>query len=161
MNAIVTGSFDPMTLGHYELVKLASEKFDKVYVVALVNKDKNHMFTLEQRKKIIALTVGDLENVIADAYDGLTADYMHKMNITQIIRGIKNHQEIEYEKNLATAMKNYDENFETTFLQCDENLSYISSTLVRELLKNKKSIKGVVHDNALTDIVNMYLENQN
>ena len=161
MNAIVTGSFDPMTLGHYELVKLASEKFDKVYVVALVNKDKNHMFSLEQRKKIIALTVDDLDNVIADAYDGLTSDYMHKMNVTQIIRGIKNQEEIEYEKNLAEAMKRYDENFETTFLVCDEKLSYISSTLVRELLKNGKSIEGVVHDNALTAIVNMYAENQN
>ena len=80
MDAIVTGSFDPMTIGHCELVRLASEKFDKVYVVALVNANKKHMFTLEQRKDIIELSVREFKNVIADAYDGLTADYMHKMN---------------------------------------------------------------------------------
>lgn len=161
MNAIVTGSFDPMTIGHYELVKMASEKFDKVYVVALVNKDKNHMFTLEQRKKIIELCVSDLDNVIADAYDGLTADYMHKMNITQIVRGIKNEQEIEYEKNLANAMKKFDESFETTFLACENDISHVSSTLVRKLLNENKSIDEVVHPNALHTILQMFEENKN
>ena len=82
MDAIVTGSFDPMTIGHCELVRQASQMFDRVYVVALVNADKRHMFTLEQRKKIMELSVGEMENVIVDAYDGLTADYMHKKNIS-------------------------------------------------------------------------------
>ncbi len=161
MNAIVTGSFDPMTIGHCELVRLASEKFDKVYVVALVNANKKHMFTLEQRKKIIELSVNEFENVVADAYDGLTVDYMHKMNITQIVRGIKNEQEIEYEKNLANAMKEYDASFDTTFLVCDEKFNGISSTLVRNLLNNGESIREYVHANALEEIVKMYHENKN
>lgn len=161
MNAIVTGSFDPMTIGHCELVRLASERFDKVYVVALVNANKNHMFTLEQRKKIIELSTADFKNVIADAYDGLTVNYMHKMNITQIVRGIKNEQEIEYEKNLANAMKEYDSSFETTFLVCDERYNGISSTLVRNLLSSNESIKDYVHENALNIILQMYHEKQN
>ncbi|MBO5439294.1 MAG: pantetheine-phosphate adenylyltransferase [Clostridia bacterium] len=161
MNAIVTGSFDPMTIGHCELVRQASEKFDMVYVVALVNANKKHMFTLEQRKQIIELSVGEYENVVADAYDGLTVDYMHKMNITQIIRGIKNEQEIEYEKNLANIMKEYDSGFETTFLVCDEKFSEISSTLVRDLLNNGESIENYVHKNALEKINEMYIQNQN
>lgn len=161
MDAIVTGSFDPMTIGHCELVRLASKKFDKVYVVALVNADKKHMFSLEQRKQIIELSVGDIENVIADAYEGLTVDYMHKMNITQIVRGIKNDREREYETNLARAMKEYDNKFETTFLKCDEKYSEISSTLVRSLLNNGESIKEYVHENAREKIIEMYFENQN
>ena len=100
MKAIVTGSFDPMTLGHCELVRLACEKFDTVYVVALVNANKKHMFTLEERKEIIELSTSDFHNVVADAYDGLTVDYMHKNGITQIVRGIKNESELEYEKNI-------------------------------------------------------------
>lgn len=161
MNAIVTGSFDPITIGHCELIRQASERFDKVYVVALVNANKKHMFTLEQRKKFIELSTVDFKNVIADAYDGLTADYMHKMNITHIIRGIKNEKEIEYEKNLANAMKKYDSSFETIFLVCDEKFNEVSSTLVRNLLNNNESIKEYVHENALGMILEMYYKNQN
>ena len=161
MNAIVTGSFDPMTMGHYELVKQACEKFDKVYVVALINAEKKHMFSLEQRKRIIELTISDFSNAIADAYDGLTADYMHKNGITQIIRGIKNENEIEYEKTLAMSMKEYDSSFETTFFICDEKYKDISSTVVRNLLNNNKSIEGYVHEKALIEINKLYYNNQN
>ena len=145
MKAIVTGSFDPMTIGHYELVRLACEKFDIVYVVALVNANKNHMFTLEQRKEIIELTTKEFPNVIADAYDGLTVDYMHEKGITQIVRGVKNESELEYENNLAKAMNEYDSSFQTTFLVCDDKFNGISSTLVRNLLNQNQSIENIVH----------------
>ena len=105
MDAIVTGSFDPMTIGHYEIIKQASKIFDRVFVVALVNANKAHMFTLEERKKIIELSTKEFENVVADAYDGLTADYMHENGITQIVRGIKNEQEIEYEEKLGNRVR--------------------------------------------------------
>ena len=78
MKAIVTGSFDPFTLGHLELVKYASSKYDIVYVVALNNADKNYMFSSEERKHIISLSISDIENAVADAYEGFTADYMNE-----------------------------------------------------------------------------------
>ena len=161
MKAIVTGSFDPMTIGHYELVRLASQKFDKVYVVALINANKKHMFTLEQRKEIIELSTKDLPNVIADAYDGLTVDYMHSKEITHIIRGIKNQQELEYENNLAKAMKEFDSSFKTTFLKCDEKYNGISSTLVRDLLNSNNDIEPYVHENAKKKILEFYQLNKN
>ena len=161
MKAIVTGSFDPMTIGHFELVKLASEKFEKVYVVALINANKKHMFTLEQRKIIIELTTNELPNVIADAYDGLTVDYMHNNGITHIIRGIKNEQEVEYENNLAKVMKEFDSNFDTTFLVCDEKYNEISSTLVRNLLNDNKDINSYVHEKAVKKILEFYRQNKN
>jgi pantetheine-phosphate adenylyltransferase len=156
MKAIVTGSFDPMTIGHCELVRLACEKFDTVYVVALLNANKNHMFTLDQRKEIIELSTKDFPNVIADAYDGLTADYMHKNGITQIVRGIKNEGELEYEKSLAKAMNEYDNSFQTTFLICEDKFNGISSTLVRNLLVENQSIENIVHKNALKKILDFY-----
>ena len=156
MKAIVTGSFDPMTIGHHELVRLACEKFDTVYVVALVNANKHHMFTLEQRKEIIELSTKDFPNVIADAYDGLTVDYMHEKGITQIVRGVKNESELEYENNLAKSMNEYDSSFQTTFLVCDEKFNGISSTLVRNLLNQNQSIENIVHKNALEKILDFY-----
>ena len=161
MKAIVTGSFDPMTLGHCELVRLACEKFDTVYVVALVNANKKHIFTLEERKEIIELSTSDFHNVVADAYDGLTVDYMHKNGITQIVRGIKNESELEYEKNLAKAMNEYDDSFDTTFLVCDDKFNGISSTLVREKLNKNESIKDIVSSNALEKILEFYNSKQN
>ncbi len=161
MKAIVTGSFDPMTIGHYELVRLACEKFDIVYVVALVNANKNHMFTLEQRKEIIELTTKEFPNVIADAYDGLTVDYMHEKGITQIVRGVKNESELEYENNLAKAMNEYDSSFQTTFLVCDDKFNGISSTLVRNLLNQNQSIENIVHKNALKKILDFYNSSKN
>ncbi len=161
MNAIVTGSFDPMTIGHIELIRQATKKFDKVFVVALINANKKHMFSLSQRKRIMELSVEEFENVIVDAYDGMTVDYMHKMNITQIVRGIKNSQEIEYETALAKAMREFDSKFNTNFIQCDEKYSKISSTLVREMLMKGENIEGYVHENAKDEILKMYKANQN
>ena len=161
MKAIVTGSFDPMTIGHCELVRLASKKFDEIYVVALINANKKHMFTLEQRKEIIKLSTENLPNVIADAYDGLTVDYMHNNGITHIIRGIKNERELDYENNLAKIMKQFDKNFETIFFECDEKYNGISSTLVRNLLNNNESIDRYVNKNALEKILEYFHTNKN
>ena len=119
------------------------------------------MFTLEQRKIIIELTTNELPNVIADAYDGLTVDYMHNNGITHIIRGIKNEQEVEYENNLAKVMKEFDSNFDTTFLVCDEKYNEISSTLVRNLLNDNKDINSYVHEKAVKKILEFYRQNKN
>ena len=122
MKAIVTGSFDPFTLGHLEIVRYATYKYDTVYVVALNNEEKSYMFTLEERKKIIELSLAEFENVIVDAYSGLTADYMNKKGITKIVRGIRGEQDKEYEIKLATKMKEVNPNFETELVACCDEL---------------------------------------
>ncbi|MBO5373865.1 MAG: adenylyltransferase/cytidyltransferase family protein, partial [Clostridia bacterium] len=76
MKAIITGSFDPITIGHLEIIKKASTFFDELYVVALLNSEKEYMFTLEEKKEIMKLSLAEFKNIIIDAYDGLTADYM-------------------------------------------------------------------------------------
>ena len=144
MKAIMTGSFDPITLGHVEIAKKASKFFDELYVVALLNSEKEYMFSFEEKKEFMRLSLQNVENVIIDAYDGFTADYMHKHGITKIVRGIRGELDKEYEEKLAEAMKGFDKDFETIFIESDEEFSNISSTYARELLAAGKSLDGVI-----------------
>ncbi|MBQ8145307.1 MAG: pantetheine-phosphate adenylyltransferase [Clostridia bacterium] len=150
--AIVTGSFDPITIGHMELVKHASSNYDTVYVVALVNEKKEYMFTMEQKKRLIELSVSKFPNVIADAYVGMTADYMQKHGITQIIRGVRNEKDREYELVLAAKMKEFDESFNTELVLCKDELAHISSTLVRKKIENDERLDGLVPNEIVDEI---------
>lgn len=150
MKAIVTGSFDPITLGHINIVKKACERFEQVYVVALNNEAKEYMFSLEKRKQLIEASLKNVKNVIVDAYDGYTSDYMHKHGINYIVRGIRNENDREYEKKLAEVMKSFDEHFETVFYNCAVEYRDLSSTLVRERIEKNLSLEGFLHPNAIS-----------
>ena len=152
MDVIVTGSFDPITIGHMEIIKYASEKYHKVYVVALINSEKEYMFTMEQKKQLIELATQDYSNVVADYYCGMTADYMHQKGIRKIVRGIRGQEDLSYEKMLASEMKKLDNDFETEFFECEAKYSQISSTMVREKIKNGESLDGVVPSSTLSVI---------
>ena len=144
MKAIVTGSFDPITLGHMEIIKYACEKYEQVYVVALVNEAKEYMFTMEQKKALIEKAISGFENAVADAYIGWTADYMHKNGITQIVRGVRNKTDLAYEINLAQKMKEFDPSFDTEIIKCDDEYAGISSTAVRERLKSGEELENLL-----------------
>jgi len=148
MNVIVTGSFDPITVGHIDIISKIADKYEKIYVVALINEAKQYMFTMEQKKKLMELSLSDFSNVVVDAYDGLTADYMHEHDIYTIIRGIRNDDDLAYETELAMKMKEFDEAFSTVLIKADEKYSEISSTIVKERILKRKSIQGLVHPNA-------------
>ena len=152
MKAIVTGSFDPFTLGHLEIVKYAIAKYDTVYVVALNNEEKSYMFSLEERKKIIELSVADLPNVVVDAYSGLTADYMNENGITNIVRGVRNEEDRAYEINLANKMKEFNPEFETELVECGDEFKEISSTITREKIENNQSLCFMIHKNVIKEI---------
>ena len=152
MKAIVTGSFDPFTLGHLEIVKYALTKYDTVYVVALNNEEKSYMFSLEERKKIIELSVSDLNNVIVDAYSGLTADYMNKNGITHIVRGVRNEKDRVYEINLANKMKEFNPEFETELVECSDEFKYISSTEARKRIEQNLLVNNILHKNVVCEI---------
>ena len=156
MKAIITGSFDPITLGHIEVIKKASSFFDELYVVALLNEKKEYVFSLDEKKEIMELSLQDYPNIIVDAYSGLTADYMHNHGIKKIVRGIRSDTDREYEEKLADAMKSYDKDFETILIKSDDEYSHISSTFVRECLKKGESLDGIVHKNAKNRILEIY-----
>ena len=152
MKAIVTGSFDPITLGHMEIIKYACQKYEQVYVVALVNEAKEYMFTMEQKKTLISKAISGLENAVADAYVGLTADYMHAHCITHIVRGVRNEQDVVYEQNLAKIMNDFDPSFETEIVECKSDYAHISSSLVREKIKNGESLEKLLPREVIDEI---------
>ena len=149
MKAIVTGSFDPFTLGHLEIVKKALEKYDEVYVVALNNEQKTYMFSGNERKAIIEKSTEKLSGVIVDAYSGLTADYMNKHGITNIVRGVRNEKDREYEHNLAAKMQEFNPAFATELIPCDQALSSVSSTEARKRIREGTPLDGILHPKAI------------
>ena len=156
MKAIVTGSFDPFTLGHYEIVKQALKKYDTVYVVALNNAEKSYMFSLNERKEIIEKSIKDLSGAIADAYNGLTADYMNKNGITHIVRGVRNEQDRAYEISLAEKMQEFNPEFQTELVSCPESLARVSSTEARKRIKEGNALDGILHLHAIEYIKELY-----
>lgn len=159
MKAIITGSFDPITMGHIQIIKKADEIFKEIYVVALINEKKEYMFTLEQKKELMKDSLEEFGNVIIDAYEGMTAEYMHKNSITKIVRGIRNDDDLKYEIELANKMKEFDSNFETILLKTEDEYRNVSSSLVKEKIKSGESLVGLVHPKIEEKIKQMYLKN--
>ena len=135
-----------------ELIKYACEKYEQVYVVALVNETKEYLFSMEQKKKLIELATAGFGNVVADAYVGLTADYMHANGITHIIRGVRNEQDMAYEEDLAQKMKEFDSSFCTEIIKCKSEHAHISSTWVRKKIECKASLDGLVPQETINQI---------
>lgn len=143
--AIVTGSFDPITAGHVGIVRRAAALFDTLYVVGLTNETKMYRFTPEERLEMIRLATADVDaRIVADVYEGMTADYMHSHGITTIVRGIRNGADLAYERALAAAMREADPAFETVFLLADEATLTVSSTAVREALLTGESLSALL-----------------
>ncbi len=142
--AIVTGSFDPITVGHVGLVRRAAEQFDLVYVVAFSNAEKQHLFSSDARREMIRLAVADVPNAVADAWDGMAADYMHAHGVTTIVRGVRSESDRAYEEYLAARMRELDPSFTTVWLAPEKGTEEVSSTLVRDALREGRSIADLV-----------------
>ena len=146
---IIPGSFDPFTLGHLDVVRRASKLFDKVYVAIMVNSAKQGTFDFAQRKKIAELSCAGIENVEIITADGLLADLYRALGACAIVKGVRNSQDFSYEFNMAGMNRHINPDAETVFLPCSPEFSFVSSTLVRELIKHQKSLKGMLADSAI------------
>lgn len=137
-NAIITGSFDPITSGHCDLITRASRIFDRVYVVILANTEKaGGAFHPDDRLKLVNAAIEALpcDNVEAVLYGGLTSDIAKQLGAKFIVRGARNATDFDYETNIALIMKRFDAELETIILPTSPETSAISSTYVRDLLK--------------------------
>ena len=133
----VTGSFDPVTLGHVDLVNRAKAVFDKVYVLMLVNPDKEYTFSKDERLDMLNAVFGSDDRVEVCFYDGYTADFCKPRGIEVLIRGVRDERDFEYEKQLARA--NYDYGQLTTyFLWASKDLTDVSSSGAKQLLNSGK-----------------------
>lgn len=133
--AIFPGSFDPITLGHYDIIKRGISLFDKVIVAIGVNAEKKYMFTLEERLHFIRESFKDEPKVEVITYEGLTIDLCKKMGAKFILRGLRNPADFEFEKAIAHTNRRLSK-IETVFLLTAANTSYISSSIVRDVLRN-------------------------
>ena len=133
--AIFPGSFDPITLGHFDIIKRAISLFDEIVIAIGVNSEKKYMFTLEERKRFIEETFKDEPTVSVITYEGLTIDLCHKLNANFILRGLRNPADFEFEKAIAHTNRRLSK-IETVFLLTAADTSYISSSIVRDVIRN-------------------------
>ncbi len=133
--AVFPGSFDPITLGHYDIIKRAINLFDEVIVAIGVNADKKYMFSLEERMRFIEESFAGEPKVKVVSYEGLTVDFCKKNNVDFILRGLRNPADFEFEKAIAHTNRDLAP-IETVFLLTAANTSYISSSIVRDVIRN-------------------------
>ena len=131
--AIYPGSFDPVTVGHLDIIKRASKLVDELIVVVLINENKTPFFSLEERVLMLEDELKELDNVKVTCYKGLLVDFAKKENINAIIRGLRGNVDFRYEIIMAQTNKALSESIETIFLITDSKYSYISSSTVKEV----------------------------
>lgn len=133
--AIFPGSFDPITLGHYDIIKRSVKLFDEVIVAIGINSEKKYMFSLEERQQFIENAFIDEPKVSVVTYKGLTVDFCKKNNVEFILRGLRNPADFEFEKAIAHTNRDLAP-IETVFLLTAASTSYISSSIVRDVIRN-------------------------
>ncbi|WP_299337129.1 pantetheine-phosphate adenylyltransferase [uncultured Psychroserpens sp.] len=133
--AIFPGSFDPITLGHYDIIERSVKLFDEVIVAIGINADKKYMFSIEERQQFIEDAFKDEPKVKVVTYKGLTVDFCKKNNVEFILRGLRNPADFEFEKAIAHTNRDLAP-IETVFLLTAASTSYISSSIVRDVIRN-------------------------
>ncbi|MGN6439169.1 MAG: pantetheine-phosphate adenylyltransferase [Agriterribacter sp.] len=134
--ALFPGTFDPITIGHLDIINRSAHLFDRLYIGIGRNVNKTAMFSEEQRLKWINEIFTDSNKVTALVYEGLTVDCCKKINANFIVRGIRYVNDFEYEKAIADMNRSLDENIETIFLTCLPQYTSVASTLVRDVIRN-------------------------
>ncbi|MCO6461925.1 MAG: pantetheine-phosphate adenylyltransferase [Saprospiraceae bacterium] len=133
--AVFPGSFDPITVGHHDLIIRSLSLFDKVIVAIGTNSIKSYLFPLEQRVEWLKKVFAGIDKIEVDHFEGLTANYCKKVNAGFLIRGLRNSSDFEYEKTISQVNQILTGGIETVFLISSPAYSHISSTIVREIIK--------------------------
>ncbi|MDY7396570.1 pantetheine-phosphate adenylyltransferase [Aureibaculum sp. 2210JD6-5] len=148
--ALFPGSFDPLTLGHYDIIKRGVKVFDEVVVAIGINAEKKYMFSLEKRKQFIEDAFKDFPKVKVVTYKGLTVDFCAAIDAKFILRGLRNPADFEFEKAIAHTNRDLAP-VETVFLLTSAKTSYISSSIVRDVIRNNGNYKILVPESVRVD----------
>jgi pantetheine-phosphate adenylyltransferase len=146
--AIFPGSFDPLTLGHVDVIQRALPLFDHLVIAIGVNADKKYMYSLEERKKIILDTFRGIPNIEVVHYEGLTVDFCQKIGAQFILRGLRNPADFEFEKAIAHTNRTLSD-IETVFLLTASATSFISSSIVRDVIRNHGDYSKLVPESVM------------
>ena len=153
MTVILPGSYDPVTVGHLEVIKRASREYDGVYAVVFNNPNKQYKFSVEDRVRMLAIATDELENVVVSYSDGLVIDYMRDHGIDLIVKGYRNDEDLKWERYQADWNFTHG-GYETRLIKCDESMEGISSTLARARIDSGENCLGI-----LTEEVSEYIRN--
>ena len=152
--AIYPGSFDPITLGHLNIIRRASKIFDRVVVCVTVNSAKTPMFSLEERMELIERVVKRLPNVSVETSDVLLAEYVKQYEKPVLVKGLRAVSDFEYEFQLALINSRLNRELDTVFLPSDAKYTYISSSVVKEMARYGADLSNFVPREILEDVIN-------
>ncbi|PWW27495.1 phosphopantetheine adenylyltransferase [Cytobacillus oceanisediminis] len=144
--AVCPGSFDPITYGHLDIIKRGAKVFDQVYVVVLNNSSKNPLFTVEERISLIEEVTKDIPNVKVDSFQGLLMDYASSVKASAVIRGLRAVSDFEYEMQITSMNRVLNDEVETFFIMTNNQYSFLSSSIVKEVAKYNGDISELVPD---------------
>ncbi|MFY4773753.1 pantetheine-phosphate adenylyltransferase [Metabacillus sp. RGM 3146] len=142
--AVCPGSFDPVTLGHVDIIKRGANVFEKVYVCVLNNSSKQPLFDVVERCELLREVTKDIPNVEVESFKGLLVDYARQKNANSILRGLRAVSDFEYEMQITSMNRFLDEGIETFFMMTNNQYSFLSSSIVKEVAKYKGDIKDLV-----------------
>jgi len=151
--AVYPGSFDPITLGHLNIIRRAAAAFEELYVCVMVNSDKNPLFTREERVELIRRTVTRYKNVKVESSDELLVEYMKQRNSKIIIKGLRAVSDFDKEFQIALINRKLDPSIETLFMPSSEKYTYISSSAVKEMTRYGADLKTFVPHEIIDDVV--------
>lgn len=150
--AICPGSFDPVTLGHLDIINRARKVFDHTIVAVLVNPDKHTSFTVDERIELLKRATVGMDDVEVVSFDGLLADYARMCNATAIVKGLRALSDFEYEFQMALTNKKLNPNLETLFLTTSAENMFLSSSIVKQVAKFGGDVSNFVPECILDDI---------
>ncbi len=130
---ICPGSFDPVTVGHIDIISRASKMFDHVIVAVMVNLSKQPSFTIDERISLLKKAIGDLDNIEVVGFDGLLAEYAKQRNATAVVKGLRAVSDFEYEFQMSLTNKKLNPELETVFLTTSAENMYLSSSIVKQV----------------------------
>jgi pantetheine-phosphate adenylyltransferase len=151
--AVYPGSFDPITLGHLNIIRRAAAIFDKVYVCVMINSDKLPLFSREERMELIRRTVTPYRNVEVDTSDDLLVSYAKEKGAGVIVKGLRAVSDFDWEFQIALANKQIEPEIETIFLASSGKYTYLSSTVVKEMARYGADLSGFVPREIIGDII--------
>jgi len=151
--AVYPGSFDPITLGHLNIIRRAASVFGELYVCIMINSDKNPLFSREERVDFIRRTTAKYKNVKVDSSEELLVDYMRGKKAKVIIKGLRAVSDFDREFQIALINRKLDSGIETLFMPSSEKYTYISSSAVKEMTKYGADLKTFVPREIISDVI--------
>ncbi len=149
---IYPGSFDPVTLGHLDIIKRAARLSDELIIGVLKNSSKKALFSTDERVELLKRVTKDIKNVKVMSYDGLLVDFAHEMKADYLVRGLRAVTDFEYEIQIAQTNHKLASDVDTVFFTTSIEYSYVSSSLVREIASYGGDISGFVPEDIMEDI---------